>query len=167
MDFVTITDFPDYEISETGIVRKIENKEIIKLSTGNKYIKVALYRGKNRFWMYLHRLLAIQFIQNPENYEYVNHKNGIKKDNSLSNLEWCNAKQNTKHAFETGLRTYIPSFKGENHGRAKLNNVQVNYIKFLFSIGFTNKQVLERFDFISKNTISGIRTGKLWKHINI
>ena len=54
-----------------------------------------------------HRLVALTFIKNddPENKKYVNHIDGDKWNNDLSNLEWCTASENSQHAFDTGLKT--------------------------------------------------------------
>lgn len=54
--------------------------------------------------MLLHRLLALTFTPNPNNYPQVNHKDGNKLNNSLDNLEWCNNKQNQIHAHKLGLQ---------------------------------------------------------------
>lgn len=81
--------------SETGL--KLKNK---KLKTG--YEEIMLYdTGKSKTFL-VHRLVADAFLD--ESGEEVNHKNGIKDDNRVDNLEWCTRGENLKHAFENGLR---------------------------------------------------------------
>lgn len=75
---------------------------------GTGYLSISLGRG-NRFLA--HRLIAITFLPNPNNYKDVNHINGIKDDNRLVNLEWCNRSQNNLHAFKIGLMDH-----GFKHG---------------------------------------------------
>lgn len=73
------------------------------------YKEVALSKnGKTKTFL-LHRLIALHFVENPNNYPCVNHKNGIKCDNRIENLEWCTRSYNTKHAYENnvgGFRDY-------------------------------------------------------------
>ena len=67
------------------------------------YKEVALSKeGKTKTYL-LHRLIALHFIPNPNKYKCVNHKNGVKADNRLDNLEWCNTSHNTKHAYINNL----------------------------------------------------------------
>jgi hypothetical protein len=88
----------NYYISNYG---KIKNNNRIKTNfcINNGYnvvsIKYKLY--------YLHRLVALTFLENPENKEFVNHKDGNKLNNSLENLEWTNCLENNIHAIQSGL----------------------------------------------------------------
>lgn len=67
------------------------------------YKEVALSKDGKTKTVLLHRLIAIHFVDNPHNLPCVNHKNGIKTDNRIENLEWCTKSQNTKHAYDNNL----------------------------------------------------------------
>ena len=83
------------------------------------YKEVALSKDGKTKTVLLHRLLATHFIPNPDNLPCVNHKNGIKDDNRLENLEWCTRSYNTKHAYNNNLG----NFKNyANAGIEKMNH---------------------------------------------
>ena len=68
------------------------------------YLQVKLYKdGKGRKFK-IHRLVSEIYIPNPHNYPQVNHIDGKKTNNHVSNLEWCTSSQNIKHAYNTGLK---------------------------------------------------------------
>ena len=64
------------------------------------YYKVKLRKDGKTYNKFVHRLIAETFIPNPENKPEVNHKNGIKTDNRVSNLEWCSRSENMKHSYK-------------------------------------------------------------------
>lgn len=96
-----------YQVSTHGRVKKIyKGKETIlkggKFSNG--YLLVSLTVEKRIYRHFLtHRLVAQTFIPNPDGKSDVNHKNGIKTDNRVENLEWCTRSENLQHAVNIGL----------------------------------------------------------------
>ena len=100
----TIEKFPNYEVSDTGLVRNIKTQMVLKPSTTvYGYEQVGLYNFPAYSLCRVNRLVASAFIANPNNLPYVNHIDGNKRNNKASNLEWCTAKDNTQHAYDTGL----------------------------------------------------------------
>lgn len=73
------------------------------------YARVSLYLSSGRKDVKVHRLVAEHFIPNPDNKPFINHRNGVKTDNSVNNLEWVTAKENTLHAWKKGLTR--PAYK--------------------------------------------------------
>lgn len=130
-----------YQISNLGNIKSLSRfrkngkkekegyikKEIILKTHISKtgYYVVDLKRNGIRKTFKIHRLIALHFIDNPFNKNYINHKNGIKTDNSIENLEWCTIKENNKHAEETGLK----NDSGCNSSNSKLTREDVYYIR--------------------------------------
>lgn len=103
-EFVIIKDFPQYAINTKGQVKNLQTGYIRKNSPSKRgYPVVSLRKDGKTYLRPIHRLLALAFIPNPQNYEQINHIDGDKNNYSLSNLEWCDAKYNNLHARLTGL----------------------------------------------------------------
>ena len=105
-----IPDFPNYTICEKGVVRGTAEKAQTLGKNGYKY--VTLYHRNQGKKLYIHRLLAELYIPNPENKRTVNHIDGNKQNNCLTNLEWATDGENIKHAYNNGL----------NKGRSNIDN---------------------------------------------
>src|SRR6476661_9182332 len=102
-----VVGFPDYAVSSTGQVKRIDTGRILKQKT-RRYQQDNLYprggKSEDRKTVEIHRLVAKAFIKNPENKKCINHRNGIKSDNNVENLEWSTHSENLNHAYRTGLR---------------------------------------------------------------
>jgi hypothetical protein len=95
-------DYPNYEVSNLGNVRRIETKRIKKPFVSDQgYYKVYISLGsKKKKNVRVHRLVAKAFIDNPDNKPEINHKNLNKLDNNVANLEWVTSEENLSHYLE-------------------------------------------------------------------
>lgn len=117
----TETDKKQYFVSIAGNVKNVDKfsgKEyLLKLTTTPKGYKTIYipYPKKQHF---VHRLVGQAFIPNPENKSEINHLDGNKSNNNVENLEWATSKENTDHAYETGLVTggKVPAIVLDSNG---------------------------------------------------
>lgn len=93
----------DYSVSTEGEVRKDTTNYILSQSSQQDYKFVGLIINGKQKRMRVHRMVALTFINNPDNKPYVNHINGNRSDNNVENLEWVTPSENTQHAVNTGL----------------------------------------------------------------
>lgn len=113
--FKIIEEFPSYKITNLG---NIINSKGLKLNIGRRhsnsgYIQVRLFKDGKYYYRYLHRLVAIAFLPNPNKYRTINHINGNKLDNRITNLEWASDAQQQRHAFLHSLKPSGNSFTEE------------------------------------------------------
>lgn len=157
-----------YQVSNLGKVKSLPKKSpganttkvsFLKNQIKNGYNSVVLSRnGKGKHFL-LHRLIAKAFIPNPENKKCVNHKNGIRMDNRLENLEWVTHSENSKHGFVSNKR------KNQNR---KLTEEQVFEIKKeLKNYKHGDCKILAKKFNVSKYIISLIKVGKCYKEENM
>lgn len=174
--FEVIKGFSSYVINRNGKIRSIdrftyhprfenkkqfiEGKELKKQIDKDGYETIGLRKDNKLYIKKVHRLVAETFIENPKNYPIINHKNSIRNDNRVDNLEWCNNSINQKHSFRNGRRNNF----GENHSHNKLTEKDVIEIINLFINGINKRQISKKYN-VSAQTIGNIFNGKSWSDI--
>lgn len=139
----TVKDYKTYEVSNCGNIRKKLKSKYRNLKPfidKDGYLKVCLCENNIRKYRFVHRIVAINFIDNPQNKETVNHKDGNKQNNNVVNLEWATVKEQNNHALKTGLRI-MP--KNETHRDSKKvaqYDMNMNLIKIYPSVNEAKRQ---------------------------
>lgn len=156
-----IDGYDGYQISSFGRVKSLKFKQphIMKPIINTRNYLTIHFRVKNKIYTRtIHRLVAKAFLPNPDNKPQVNHIDGCKINNAVSNLEWVTNAENMQHAFNTGL-----NHSCENKPQSKLTAEQVLYIR-------ENPDTLSQGELAKKfhvghTTINDIQTGKKWKRV--
>lgn len=162
-----------YEVSNYGNVKRLARERIItngiskplsekllKNFTGKfGYSHVNLYKNKKLKQHRVHRIVMLAFTHMPNNKTSFNHIDGNKSNNKLSNLEWCTQKENTIHAYKTGLAKGRP---GEQNSNSKLTKKQVLEIRNLYTQGnWTHRELAQKYN-ISRRHVGDIINRKRW-----
>lgn len=163
-----------YEINKEGIVKRIAQSMLFKRGVQsfiiNKPEKILTQSKTKKGYLtvYLvnkhvpvHRAVAITFISNPLNKPQVNHIDGDKENNDISNLEWATASENIKHSHRIGLSS---ARKGEINNKSKLKSNDVLKIRQLSLSGLSQYKIAKLFN-IDRSNVGSIVNRKTWKHI--
>lgn len=150
-------------------LRKLKEKEMKSKIDKDGYEIVCLHKNKKQYTFGVHRLVAITFISKDDlTKTQVNHRNGIKTDNRVENLEWVTPKENIVHAISTGLRKKFKTsnHNGENNPNSKLSKNEVLDIINNKSNGLNIKNVYEKYKTkISYSGLEQIWYGYRWKEV--
>ena len=158
-----------YQVSNLGNVKTLEreifsNSKLIYIQkekilkhykTKEGYLSVILYKNSKQKHFLIHRLVAECFLLNKN--QCVNHIDGNKMNNKISNLEWVTNSQNHIHAYETGLK-----LRGENCNMSKLTEKEVLSIRNMK--GITQQEIANIYN-VSRKCISKILNRQTWNHI--
>lgn len=138
-------------------------------------VRMCLSVGGKLHFEYLARMVAKAFIPNPDGKPEVNHIDGDKLNNHVSNLEWVTNLENNHHATVNGLRPSGDRHwlrrnperirRGEDNNKAKLTEADVRAIRQMFLSGMTDPQVAAAYPFMTKDAIRHVRIRKTWKHV--
>lgn len=158
-----------YQVSNTGLVRTLR-------ATHGRPVNYVMSPGNNRGYLAIgltlngidkrfsiHRLVMLAFVGDRPDGMVTNHKNGIRDDNRLENLEYVTHRQNTLHMINV-LNTYHRTF-GAAVGGSKLDDDKVREIRRLFAVGgFTHTGLAITYQ-VSRTLIGQIIRRKIWKHV--
>lgn len=144
----------DYLITKDGrVFNKKWGRFLRPQPNGSGYLRVHI---AGKMW-FVHRLVAMMYVPNPDHKPQVNHKDGNKNNNCAENLEWVTNEENSRHALNNGWMRIE-----EKHQFAKLNREEVAFIKGHPEA--SRKELADMFN-VSPHTISDIRTGRTWKTV--
>jgi hypothetical protein len=172
-----IPNFPLYQVSNVGVVRRLD-----KYGSRALYLcpDVGVYKRErvtltNKEGKHIHlsvsHLVAEAFIEpKPVWAEEINHKDGNSANNKPSNLEWCTRSENCKHAIYTLKTSRLCNQDGELNTSSKLTNESVSYIlthrdELYGRKNIQNRKVLATRLGVQERNIRDILNGVLWKHI--
>jgi hypothetical protein len=155
-----------YEVSNTALVRRIKGgartrfmRQLTGTKTAHGYMNITLSREGKCTKYYIHRLVAMAFIPNPERKPQINHIDGNGFNNTIANLEWATARENLLHRSRI-LRKEI----GESHHAATLSNTQLPEIRKLLNCGLMPSAVARKMR-VSRGVIKGIKSGRTWRYV--
>ena len=153
-----VQDFENYLVSTLGNVKTVNGKPKKIVYDNKGYGRVELWKNNKGRKFRVHRLVAEAFIPNPLGKEQVNHIDGNKKNNCVSNLEWVTPKENIRHAIENNLS----SIKyGSKNLSSKLKEEDVKYIRENAGINKSVRELSEIYK-VSTTTIYNIINYKKW-----
>lgn len=160
-----VSGYPQYEVSSEGDLRCWTSRNgrgmakkphpVACVIGAQGYVQAKLYSGGRQCSFNMHRLIAIAFWGLPSPKHQVNHKNGVKRDNRLVNLEWVTHKENAMHSCRV-LKNGI----GEKNSFAKLTDAQVAEIRARYAAGGVFQRELAAEYGVSGNHIHRLVNGK-------
>ncbi|MDW4095146.1 NUMOD4 domain-containing protein [Staphylococcus saprophyticus] len=146
-------------IIATGVNKPLKEKEIKTFKGKLGYIHVNLWKNGQMKQHRIHRLIMLTFTNKPQDKNVINHIDGDKTNNTLDNLEWCTARENTIHVYRTGL---AKGKKGNENSQGKLTDEEVIAMRKLYATGdYTQKEIGEFFG-VSRENARDIVNGKRW-----
>ncbi len=170
----TIEDYPDYMVSNKGRIKsmrrtihrsdgrskRLKTKVLKPWYGSDNHLYINLSKNKKKVHNKVSRLVGKAFIPNPENKPEINHKDGVKNNNKVENLEWNTSSENIIHAYDTGLLK-----RGEDFYNSKFKNKQILEIRTILKKGSLSQKRISEIFGVCQATIHNIKIGKSYKSV--
>lgn len=116
----------------------------------------------------IHRLVAETFIDNPNNYSIINHKDCNKTNNNINNLEWCTQKHNVRESFRNGLQKAPKGKESTSSKRVEQYDIEGNFIKMWDCTMDIQRELGIANQYISACCLGKKKTshGYLWRYVD-
>lgn len=164
-----------YQISSYGNIRSLnylghkDVRELAPVKDKNGYLRIGLYYNGKRKNFKMHRLVAQAFIENPYNKAQVNHKDGVKTNNCVENLEWATAHENSLHAYKHGLKEKAREWcrhMGLTIGRETARKANELRKTPVIAVRLHDGMKLEFASQAEASTFTGAQQGNIWRVLN-
>ena len=161
MRSLDIIGYDDYCVTPFGRVFSLKSRRFLSPSDNHGYLRVTLRKCGTPKTLRVHRLMAYAYFGLPESEDsVVNHKDGDRSNNVISNLEWCTQSYNVKHAHNTGLVK-----ETRRLSQRSLDDDLVHKVCDLIQDSFRNKDIAEMLN-VNQTRIADIRSGACYPDIS-
>lgn len=156
--------YPEYIATRDGRIYSLRRDKYLSVRKGRAgYYLANLCIGAKCKTISVHRYIAEYFIPNPDNKPCVNHKNGIKTDNRVENLEWVTYKENSKHAFENHL---VNTLRGIETHNGRFTDEDIKRIRTEYANGLGSHYVFAKKYGVTRAAIQQILNRSTYKHVD-
>ena len=146
---------------KNGSRRSIKGRMLIPSTLATGYPRVKLWRNGTGKEVSIHRLVVEAFVGDPDGF-HVNHKDGDRENNDVTNLEIVTPRQNFRHAMEIGLWDY----RGTKHHWSKISDADVRVIRKLYAYKHMTQDRIANMFGIIPSTVHCVKSYKSWRHID-
>lgn len=178
IEWRTAEDWPNYEVSNLGVIRRKRNQRVLKEVIERGYARVYLHKvkGDRGITTNVHRVVTQAFFGRRPTGMTVNHLDGVKTNNAITNLEYCTMRENLEHASRMGLLATGKRNGAYTHpecivrGEDQPNSVLTEDSVRLILLAAQNKiphSVTARKIGVSRQTVSRVAHGERWKHVTL